>query len=278
MWYPKNFLTFVFTATILLLSTQSVASEPLSIDIQGNKVEAVIHLPGGISADITLQFENTVGLTKDSLGLSAELVDVTSLSFLDRLPDVTNIVPALAFPMMITIEPKADSGFSFSGLATVDVHTHNLEYTAGTPLRFFKAPLNGEFKDITVTMGAGSYRVRGATGGFSQFIIAADLRASLVVVNNKFNDLQTALNDFAAQIDSDVYTQLLQDLADINQLILLQEYNAASNKLNAFKRSVNDNRGNNIPDVWRSSRDIRNVAGELIAYANTLRFSLRLVK
>lgn len=278
MWYPKNFLTFVFTATILLLSTQSVASEPLSIDIQGNKVEAVIHLPGGISADITLQFENTVGLTKDSLGLSAELVDVTSLSFLDRLPDVTNIVPALAFPMMITIEPKADSGFSFSGLATVDIHTHNLEYTAGTPLRFFKAPLNGEFKDITVTMGAGSYRVRGATGGFSQFIIAADLRASLVVVNNKFNDLQTALNDFAAQIDSDVYTQLLQDLADINQLILLQEYNAASNKLNAFKRSVNDNRGNNIPDVWRSSRDIRNVAGELIAYANTLRFSLRLVK
>jgi hypothetical protein len=278
MWYPKNFLTFVFTATILLLSTQSVASEPLSIDIQGNKVEAVIHLPGGISADITLQFENTVGLTKDSLGLSAELVDVTSLSFLDRLPDVTNIVPALAFPMMITIEPKADSGFSFSGLATVDIHTHNLEYTAGTPLRFFKAPLNGEFKDITVTTGSGSYRARGVSGGFSQFIIAADLRAPLVVVNNKFNDLQTALNDFAAQIDSDVYTQLLQDLADINQLILLQEYNAASNKLNAFKRSVNDNRGNNIPDVWRSSRDIRNVAGELIAYANTLRFSLRLVK
>lgn len=278
MWYSKYFLITVFTATMLLLSTQTVASEPLAIDIQGNKVEAVIHLPGGISADITLQFENTVGLTKDSLGLSAELIDVTSLSILERLPDVTNIAPPLAFPMMITIEPKADSGFAFSGLATVDIHTHNLEYTAGTPLRFFKAPLNGEFKDITVTMGAGSYRVRGATGGFSQFIIAADLRAPMVVVNKKFNDLQTALNDFAPQINSDVYTQLLQDLADINQLILLQEYNAASNKLNTFKRSVNDNRGNNIPDVWRSSRDIRNVAGELIAYANTLRFSLRLVK
>lgn len=278
MWYSKYFLITVFTATMLLLSTQTVASEPLSIDIQGNKVEAVIHLPGGISADITLQFENTVGLTKDSLGLSAELIDVTSLSILERLPDVTNIAPPLAFPMMITIEPKADSGFAFSGLATVDIHTHNLEYTAATPLRFFKAPLNGEFKDITVTMGSGSYRARGNIGGFSQFIIAADLRAPMVVVNKKFNDLQTALNDFAPQINSDVYTQLLQDLADINQLILLQEYNAASNKLNAFKRSVNDNRGNNIPDVWRSSRDIRNVAGELMAYANTLRFSLRLVK
>jgi hypothetical protein len=278
MWHLKQTFTKAFTAIMLLGSMHTFASEPLSVNIQGNKVEAVIDLAGGVSADITLQFENTVGLTKDSLGISAELVDVTSLSVLERLPDITNVVPALAFPMMITIEPKADSGFAFSGLATVDIHTHNLEYTAGTPLRFFKAPLNGEFKDITVTMGAGSYRARGVSGGFSQFIIAADLRAPLVVVNNKFNDLQTALNDFAGQIDSVVYSQLLQDLADVNQLILLQDYNAASNKLNAFKRTVNDNRGNNIPDVWRSSRDIRNVAGELMASANTLRFSLRLIK
>lgn len=262
----------------MLVSTISFASESVSVNVQGNKVEAVIHLPGNISADMTLQFENAVGLTKESLGLTAEIIDVTSLDFIDRLPDGLNISPSAAFPMMITIEPLANSGFSFSGLASVDLHTHNLEYTAGTPLRFFKAPLNGEFKDITMTMGAGSYRTRGSTGRFSQFIIVADLRAPLVVVNQKFNDLQTALNDFSSKINAAVFSMLLQDVNEINQLILSNNYHMASSKLNDFNRRINDNKGINIPDVWRSSRDIHNVAGELMAYANTLRFSLRLIK
>lgn len=262
----------------LFISTLSFASQPLTVNVQGNTVEVLVHLPGDISADMTLKFENAVGLTKESLGLSAELIDVNSLDFINRLPDTISITPALAFPMMITIEPEAGSGFSFSGVATVDLHTHNLEYTAGTPFRFFKAPLNGEFKDITETLGSGSLRTRGTTGKFSQFIVVADLRAPLLVVQEKFNDLQNALAEFSPQINAVTYSALLQDINDINQLISLQKYNKASNQLNAFKRRINDNRGVNIPDVWRSSRDISNVAGELIAFANTLRFSLRLIK
>ncbi len=273
----KNITTKALAATAILFSTLSFASQPLTVNVQGNKVEVLVHLPGDISADLTLHFENAVGLTKESLGLSAELIDVTSLDFIERLPDTINITPAAAFPMMITIEPKADSGFSFSGVATVDLHTHNLEYTAGTPFRFFKAPLNGEFKDITQTLGSGSLRTSGSTGKFSQFIIVADLRTPLMVVEQKFNDLQSALNDFSPKINAAVYSALSQDINEINQLILSQDYNTASNKLNAFNRRINDNRGLSIPDVWRSSRDISNIAGELIAYANTLRFSLRLV-
>ncbi|TWX72774.1 DUF6689 family protein [Colwellia sp. C1TZA3] len=277
MLHIKSITIKVLAATAILLNTISFASEPLSVDVQGNKVEVIVHLPGDISADLTLQFENAVGLTRDSLGLSAELIDVTSLDIIDRLPNGLNITPAAAFPMMITIEPKANTGFSFSGVATVDLHTHNLEYTAGTPLRFFKAPLNGDFKDITETLGSGSLRTRGTTGKFSQFIIVADLRAPIVVVEQKISDLQTALNAFSPQINAAVYSALLQDINEINQLISTQDYNTASNKLNAFNRRINDNRGINIPDVWRSSRDIRNIAGELMAYANTLRFSLRLI-
>lgn len=276
MLHIKNITTKVLAATAILFSAVSFASEPLSVNVQGNKVEVFVHLPGGISADLTLQFENAVGLTKESLGLSAELIDVTSLDLIDRLPNGLDITPAAAFPMMITIEPKADSGFSFSGVASVDLHTHNLEYTAGTPFRFFKAPLNGEFKDITKTLGSGSLRTSGSTGKFSQFIIVADLRAPLVVVEQKFNDLQTALNEFSPQINAGVYSALSQDLNEISQLISAKDYTIASNKLNAFNRRINDNSGLNIPNVWRSSRDISNVAGELIAYANTLRFSLRL--
>jgi len=278
MLHIKNITTKVFAVTGIIFSTLSFASQPLSVNIQGNRVDVVVHLPGNVSADLTLQFENAVGLTQESLGLSAELIDVTSLDFIERLSDKINITPAAAFPMMITIEPNANSGFSFSGLASVDIHTHNLEYTAGTPLRFFKAPLNGEFKDITMTMGSGSYRARGSTGRFSQFVILADLRSPLVVVEQKIGDLQSALNEFSPLINAVVYSDLLKDVNEINQLILTQDYNSASNKLNVFNQRINDNRGVNIPDVWRSSRDIRNIAGELMAYAKTLRFSLRLVK
>ncbi|MDI4654597.1 MULTISPECIES: DUF6689 family protein [Pseudoalteromonas] len=265
-----------FALTLMFVSSMSRGSELVSIDIQGNTVEAVINLPANISADITLEFENAVGLTAENIGLSAEIIDITSLDIIQRLPNSNSVSLQTLFPMLITIEPDTNSGFSFSGVASVDIHTHNLEYTAGTPLRFFKAPLGGEFKDITTTIGAGSYRARGSTGRFSQFIIVADLRPATVVINTKFNDLQTALNTFSSQIDSVVYSTLLQDVADINQAIMMLDYSSASSKVSLFINNVKANRGQAIPDVWRSSRDVDNVMGELIAYANTLRFSLRL--
>ena len=274
----KSAIISTFFITVTMILSLSVRAEPVEISIQGNKAYAEITLPGDITADITLTFENTVGLTKDSIGISAELVDFNALSFLSRLSDPLSIVPAVAFPMMITVEPLSTSGFAFEGLASVDIHTHNLEYTASTPLRFFKAPLNGEFKDITVTMGAGSYRARGSTGKFSQFIIAADLRPVMTVVDNKFADLQAALVGFSSQIAPGVYTQLSQLVSDIDQSIASVQLNDATKKLNQLKQLISNHRGLDIPDVWRSSRDIDNVAGELLAYANTLRFSLRLAQ
>ncbi|GAA6204246.1 DUF6689 family protein [Thalassotalea sp. SU-HH00458] len=277
MFNFKKLVALVMSVVTIVFSSLALAQDAVTIDVQGNKVEAVIHLPGNISADITLAFENAVGLTRESIGISAEIIDVTSLSVLERLPDTLNVSTVAAFPMMITIEPLTDSGFSFSGLATLDIHTHNLEYTAGTPLRFFKAPLNGSFKDITMTMGAGSYRARGSIGRFSQFIIAADIRAPLVVANQKYQHLLSALTNFSSQINAADYAELLQDVNAIEQLMTTQQYALASNKVNEFNRHINAARGTNIPDVWRSSRDIDNVAGELMAYANTLRFSLRLI-
>ncbi|AXV66292.1 hypothetical protein D0907_13895 [Pseudoalteromonas lipolytica] len=272
----KTFYIIAFALIMMLSSPVSHSTELVSVNVQGNTVEAVINLPANISADIILEFENAVGLTADNIGITAEIIDITSLNLLQRLPNSSNISLQALFPMMITIEPDTSGGFSFSGVASVDIHTHNLEYTAGTPLRFFKAPLGGEFKDITTTMGAGSYRARGSTGRFSQFIIVADLRPATVVINTKFNDLQTALNAFSSQIDSVVYSTLLQDVADINQAIMTLDYSSASSEVSQFINNVKANRGQAIPDVWRSSRDVDNVMGELIAYANTLRFSLRL--
>ncbi len=263
---------------IALASPLSIrAQEPVQINVQGNQVEAVIHLAGGISADFTLTFENSVGLNANSIGLTAELVDVNDLTLLSRLPDSLQVSLPAAFPMMITVEPPANAGFSFSGLATIDIHTHNLEYTAGTPLRLFKAPLGGQFEDITMTMGAGSYRARGTTGKFSQFLILADLRIPGSIVETKFDRLSQRLSSASDRIETNLFNQLSSQLAAVEMAIDSSQYQQASELLNEFNRTVSTEAGSKIPNVWRSSRDIENIAGELMAYANTLRFSLRLI-
>lgn len=250
---------------------------PVELTASSNKLEAVIELAGGIEADFTIQFEESIGLNTSSIGLTAEVVDITNVTLLNRLPSSLDTNLLSAFPMLITVEPPSGQGLSFSGLATVDIHTHNLEYTVGTPLRLFKAPLGGQFKDITMTMGSGSYRARGTTGKFSQFLILADLRLPLTVVNTKFTRLSNELSSSSTQISPATYTTLSSKLNHIQQLISQQDYQDASNELNQFKNLVDSARGADIPDVWRSSRDIDNVAGELMALANTLRFSLRLI-
>jgi hypothetical protein len=70
-------------------------------------------------------------------------------------------------------------------------------------------------------------------------------------------------------------TTLLGQLADARNLY----YNAdnpagASDKIQLFADTVKQNSGAGIPDVWRSSRDVVNVAGDLRSSASTLKFSL----
>jgi hypothetical protein len=48
----------------------------------------------------------------------------------------------------------------------------------------------------------------------------------------------------------------------------------ASEKIQQFSELVKQNSGSGIPDVWRSTRDVVNVAGELRSGAATLKFSL----
>lgn len=273
-----NFLSRLAVTISALCFFASAQGSPVELTVNGgNKIEAVIELAGGIEADFTISFENVIGLNEESIGLSAEVVDITDLNLLNRLPSVLDTNLLSAFPMLITVEPLSSQGLSFEGLVTVDIHTHNLEYTAGTPLRLFKAPLGGEFKDITMTMGSGSYRARGTTGKFSQFLILADLRLPTTVVNTKMSNLATNLSNFSTQMSAATYTALSAKLNEVQQLIAVQNYTQASDKLNEFKQIVEAARGLDIPDVWRSSRDIDNVAGELMALANTLRFSLRLI-
>lgn len=241
-----------------------------------SSVGATIELPGGIGAELTVSFESAVGLSPASLGLSAELLDLSGLAAIQsRLPGSLVSVPA-AFPVLLTVEPTAGGGLSFSGMATIELYTHDLLYVPGSPLRLFAAPLGGDFVDITGSTGAGSYRVRGHKGKFSEFVIVADLRPLSSVIQGKFARLRGLLYDYETEIDSTVFASLeaLLDAADI--AYGNGDLETVIGTVEELADAVEDASGAGIPDVWRSSRDLVNVAGELRAAAQTLRFSLLL--
>ncbi len=244
--------------------------------ISGTSFTAGIELPGGLEADLEISFEKVVGLTAANLGAAAELVDPLDPDLLDRLPDL-NVSLAGGFPVKVSIEPPAAGALSFSGIASIDIHTHNLSYNADCPLRLFAAEAGAPFRDITASIGMGSYRTHGTKGGFSEFLIVADLRPLGAVIDGKFQHTQAILDSHGWLIDEEVLG-LLQAQLDLAASTWYGAGDAvgAIREVEKFGEMVAEHSGEDIPDVWRASGDLVNVAGELRAAAGTLRFSLNL--
>ncbi|HEX4963092.1 MAG TPA: DUF6689 family protein [Thermoanaerobaculia bacterium] len=253
------------------------AASPLSLPLLGglvigDQLDLPILLPGGIGADLTVGFEDATGLSPAHLGVTSQLVSPFSLSLLTRLPGLTAILSS--FPVLVRIEPPTAGGLSFTGLAEVQVHTHNLLYFPGTPLRLFAAPVGGIFTDITDDMGPGSYRVSGSRGGFSEFLIAVDLTPVHQVILNKYSRLSQTLVDNAGAIPAPLYATLTSQLAASRADYVGGDTAAAIDDLDVFLSTVELHSGSDIPDVWRAAHDVVNVAGYLRAGGRTLRFSL----
>lgn len=263
-------LTIVLSAA---LPAAAVTQGVVDAVVNGSSVGATVSLPGGFGADVTLSFENVTGLNLTSLGVSAQLINPTDPALLARLP--AGSVP-LAFPVLLRIEPPAAGGLSFRGITSLDVHTHNLQYIAGCPLRIYSAHAGEPFKDITASMGAGSYRVRGTEGGFSDFLIVADTRPVDQVIQAKLGALDEELNEYASSLPGPLYNDLSARLAAVRDDVALAATAAAVQEIDGFLAVVQQHSGTDIPDVWRAARDVENVAGYLRAGAMTLRFSLGL--
>lgn len=260
----------------VLVATAAVSAQGIgNLTISGNQVTATVDLPG-ISADLTLTFEQAVGLTASNLGLSAQLVDPHDPSFLSRLPAGGLVTVPAAFPVLVRVQPPPTGGLSFGGIYTLDLHTHNLQLTANCPLRLFSAPDGGPFDDITVNMGTGSYRVRGTKGSFSDFVIVADARPLAGAVSQKFDSLSGLLSTYAGAIPAPVLDDLTHQLQTARAYHQAGDNVDAATTVNGFAATVQRNSGTGIPDVWRASGDLPNVAGRLRAAAGTLSFSLSL--
>lgn len=253
----------------LVFWTQAAATV-LSPSVEGNTFSATIQT-AGVSADLTIRFENVVGLTVENLGLSVQQVGPMALA--GRLPSANMNLPA-AFPLMLRIDPPVSGGLSFEGVVEVELYTQDLQYTAGSPLRLFTAPApNGNFHDITDLTAGGSYRTRSSGGHFSDFIILADHRPPGQAISAKFDHLDDLLTAYAGDIPAGLYDDLGDLVDDALTAWQTHEPGTAMQHLEAFDAAV---KAGTLPNVWRAARDLDNVGGELRAAARTLRYSLSL--
>ena len=250
-----------------LLLAQSL---PVAVNVSGNVATVRIGLSNNPVADLTLSFDDASGLSAASLGISAEMVNVSDPALLARLPGGSLTTMSSSFPVMITVEPPTLGGLSQHRIVHVEVHTHALPYIAGSPLRLFKAQLGSPFRDITESVMPGSVRTRGTTPGWSQFIIVADLRATPEVIVGKFAYLRNQLAALPTS-ERDPLASLL-DLAEA--AVADARYDDAAAALDSFNARVSARAGTFIPDLWRATRDSQNIAGELLSGANTLGFSI----
>lgn len=257
---------------IFLLGATGAAAQslPVQLGTSGNTATANIELLGQTLADVTLTFDQATGLSPASLGLSAELVSLSDPVLLARLPSQALTQLDSALPLLITIEPPAAGGLSFDRTVRVEVHTHALAYTAGSSFRLFKAQLGGPFRDITDEIAPGSVRARGTTGGFSQFLVLADVRESDTVVAQKLAWLRTRIDALPATQSAVLGSHL--DSAEA--AVAAANYSNAIAALDLIRAEASARAGDGLSQQWRATRDLDNQAGELIAGAATAAFSV----
>lgn len=259
-------------AALLLAASFAVSAQslPVAVEVNGQVATVRIGTPATPVAHMTLTFDDASKLTPANLGVSAELINPSSAALLTRLSDAQLLRPDAAFPLLVTVEPPAAGGLAFNRTVRVEIHTHALVYSVGSSYRLFKAPLGGQFLDITDEIAPGSVRARGTTSGFSQFLVLTDLRQSDVVVAEKFDALRAVLATLAASEREPLETML----DDAEAAVAGEDFVAAGNSLDAFRARVSARAGNGIAQKWQAGGALANPAGSLLAGAATLKFSI----
>lgn len=267
----------VLAAALLPAAGQGIVN-PLG---STNSVSLPILLPGGITGDVTVNFESVTGLTPANLGVTTQLVSLLDPLLSGRLPPLTSLLAS--FPVLVRIEPTLAGNLSFTGVASIQIHTPPLLPNMQRNMRVAAASQGGPYEDITTSSNPASgirwdtsYRVIGTKGGFSEFLVLIDLTPPAQAVGAKLNRLDQIFAANAGAIPETIRANLAADLAAARAHSLAGDEAAALQDLDLFIDTVEQHSGTEIPDVWSAARDRINVAGLLRAAAETLQFSLRL--
>ena len=248
----------------------------VSVEIGGDDARISIDagaLPLALDAELLLEFDLVENLCADSLGISATLVDPFDPVLRARLPTHAHV--PLALPLVVRVEPPPTSTcgtLAFERTVRAEIHTHLLPYGVDSPLRLYKAPLDGVFRDITSSVEPGSVRTGGRTGGFSEFIVVVELVPSADAAAAKYDAL--ALRAADASIEPALRTQLASDLAASRAAFDADDRAGAIALLDVFAARVATASPAEIPNRWRATRDLDNVAGDLAGDAASLRYAL----
>lgn len=247
---------------------------PTNVTITKNKLQAKLNVTNLIALDLLVEFENSIGLSANNLDISATLVTPNDASVLDRL-NSNDINLISTFPVVVSITPKADSGFAFEGLATVEIYTKAVDYNAAMPARLFRSHANGDFEDITSMVSAGSIRARGSTGSFSDFMILLDQRSHAQKIDDTYAQLSQLVSQHSDLLSPVLATALQASLHNLQSTLFAADYVAALTLVDDLITLVENASNEQITTVWRSSNDLINMQGELLTYLKTLRYSLR---
>lgn len=264
--------TLVSSLLVLVGSLPALAETALVPTISGNELTARIELAGGLTADLSVSFENVVGLNPSALALSVTTVNAADPAFLARLPKGVSI-PA-GFPVVVRIEPTSSSALSFEGVYKLALYTDDLTLGANSPLRLYRAPSGAAFSDMTGFLQAGSVRAGGSGPGFSEFLIVADTRAVDWVIGAKFDALQGHLSAHSGAMSTEIAAGLQQRLSQARAAYDSGALSSAIDGIAGFADEVKSRSGSGIPNVWRANGGPANVAGILRSGADTLKFSL----
>jgi len=263
----------IFVASLLLLvAALPAAGQGVPL---GDLSSLSLPIVSGLLGDLTVGFEGATGLSLLSLGASTQLIPPLDPGLRARLPDNVSISDCL--PVLVRIVPPASGGLTFKGITNIEIRSL---FAPAVP-RVYAASSGGSFSDITSSIlksldvaGGISYRVIGTEGGFSEFLVVSDPTPPETVIAGKLDRLDQVLSANAGAINGTVLTDLSARLATVRGHAEGGDRAAAAQDLDLFLAAVTQHSGADVPDVWRAAGGVVNVAGQLRAAGETLRFSL----
>lgn len=276
----RHSIAIGFGLALQLTAVAGISGEPPLVVtiVDGRKAKAEINLPrpgsGSYRASFELEFHNPINLTVACVGISADVLDASEIADIEsRLPDPGNQIIDPAFPVRVTVEPPALCGLEFEDEVHIDFDTPELVFAAFSPYRLMKAPIGGAFHDLTALVAAGSVRVRGSGGAFSEFVMVKDLDQDYASeATAAFATLETRLLDQA--IGPTAKATLETDASISRAAFQAGDYTQAMARLTELTDHCGTLGGAALPNRWRSARDLGNAEGEIVGLTDNLKFLL----
>lgn len=268
----KKLVGFTFAAALLIQPLAMQQAHANEIQFAENRISADVVLDNGMDLQLSIRFPQAIGLSESNVKVNIRALNPNDPQITHRLPDSFQMSAVDSFPVLISVQPRQDRGFSFSGEAEIELYTQSIDYADN--IRLFRSHAGGQFEDITTLTAAGSLRATGSTGHFSDFILLVDNRDPTVIAAAKARDLAHYLYSHVFSMEDQFGAEIHALSRNINDHVQQGRYRAAVSNLNNMLRKLETANDETMPGVWRSTGDLENVQGELLTKGRSLRYTL----